>query len=120
MEESDEHRQKRYEELYKYARTAYEEEKKRGENVELKAVRFFPLIGLLLGVSAIGLKETVAILKTSPGIGSFFLVPYFFFYLTSICSIFAFLWTVAIRLVQNPSIEESVIKYFDENTYLES
>jgi len=117
--ESGELRQKRYEELYRYARSAYDEEKKRVEDVELKAARFFPLLALLLGAGAIGIKETAVILKNSPGIGCFFVIPYFFFYITSIGSIFAFLGTIAIRSVKSPPIGEGVIDYFDKNQYLD-
>jgi len=116
--ESDEHRQKRYEELYKYSKEVYDEQKKRVENVELKAARFLPLLALLLGVGAIGIKETAVILKISPGISVFFVIPYFFFYITSICSIFAFLGTVAIRSVKSPSVDENVIEYFNQHQYL--
>jgi hypothetical protein len=117
--ESNEQRQKRYEELYRYARTTYDDERKHVDEAEAKVARFFPLIVLLLGIGSIGVKDSLGIIKASPRAGSIFLIPYFFFYVTSISYIFAFLRTTSIWWSKSPSIDDTVIKYFNKNQYID-
>ena len=110
-QESEDQRQKRYEALYAYAKAAHDTEIKRLEDVEAKAARLFPLIVLLLGAASISVKEVVAVIQTSESIAGIFVIPYIFFYIISMITLFAFLATLSTSTVQSTSIDERVIDY---------
>lgn len=83
QQESVEQRQKRYELLYTYAKTFYDEEKKRLDEAEAKVARLFPLIVLLLGVGSVGIREAATTLEKFTYGSLISLIPYACFYLAS-------------------------------------